>query len=128
MKIKCYEVKDMNGVEILAINEIVAETTFNWVAFLIPFCIVVALFLGIGFLFSSMYKDKSNILIGMILGIAFGCVFGCMCGFGFGNPVAYENQYKVIISDEVHMNDFLEKYEVLDQEGKIYTVRERLQK
>lgn len=115
----------MNGVEILAINEIVAETTFNCVAFLIPLGIIVVLFLGIGFLFSCMYNDKWNILIGMILGIAFGCVFGWACGFGFGNPVAYENQYKVIISDEVQMNDFIKKYEILDQEGKIYTVRER---
>ena len=115
----------MNGVEILASSEVVIETTFNWAAFLIPFGIVVALFVGIGFLFSWMYNDKWNILIGMILGIAFGCVFGWACGLGFGNPVAYENQYKVIISDEVHMNSFLERYEILDQEGKIYTVREK---
>jgi Na+/melibiose symporter-like transporter len=34
-------------------------------------------------------------------------------------------RYKVTISDEVSMNDFLERYEIVDQEGKIYTVRER---
>lgn len=118
----------MNGVEILAINEIVAETTFNWVAFLIPFCIIVALFLGVGFLFSSMYKDKLQIVIGMILGIVLGCIFGVACGVAIGIPTAYESQYKVTISDEVQMNSFLEKYEILDQEGKIYTVREKLQK
>ena len=36
-----------------------------------------------------------------------------------------EYEYKVTISDEVSMNDFLEKYEIIDQEGKIFTVKER---
>lgn len=27
--------------------------------------------------------------------------------------------------DSVSMNEFLDKYEILDQEGKIYTVKER---
>jgi hypothetical protein len=61
----------------------------------------------------------------MILGIVFGFMFGGMFGAAFGIPVAYENQYKVTITDEVKMNDFIEKYEILDQEGKIYTVKER---
>jgi hypothetical protein len=34
-------------------------------------------------------------------------------------------EYKVTIDDSVSMNEFLDKYEILDQEGKIYTVRER---
>ena len=32
---------------------------------------------------------------------------------------------KVTINDSVSMNEFLDKYEILDQEGKIYTVKER---
>lgn len=39
-------------------------------------------------------------------------------------PTAYETHYKVLISDEVSMNEFLEQYEIIDQEGKIFTVRE----
>ena len=34
-------------------------------------------------------------------------------------------EYKVTIDDSVSMNEFLDKYEILDQEGKIYTVKER---
>ena len=33
-------------------------------------------------------------------------------------------EYKVTINDSVKMNDFLEQYEIIDQEGKIYTVKE----
>lgn len=32
---------------------------------------------------------------------------------------------KVIVEDTVQINDFLEHYEILDQDGKIYIVRER---
>ena len=34
-------------------------------------------------------------------------------------------EYKVTIDDSVSMNEFLDKYEIIDQEGKIYTVKER---
>ena len=32
--------------------------------------------------------------------------------------------YKVLISDEVKLVEFLDKYEILDTEGEIYTIRE----
>ena len=34
-------------------------------------------------------------------------------------------EYKVTIDDSVSMNEFLDKYEIIDQEGKIYTVKEK---
>lgn len=34
-------------------------------------------------------------------------------------------EYKVLIDDSVSLNEFNEKYEILDQEGQIYTVIER---
>ena len=33
-------------------------------------------------------------------------------------------RYKVTISDEVNLVEFLEQYEILDTEGEIYTIRE----
>lgn len=34
-------------------------------------------------------------------------------------------EYKVTISDDVSFNEFNKKYEVVEQEGEIYTIRER---
>lgn len=34
-------------------------------------------------------------------------------------------KYTVNVDDSVSMNEFLDKYEILDKEGKIYTVKER---
>lgn len=36
-----------------------------------------------------------------------------------------ETTYKVIVSDDISVNKFLEKYEIVSIEGKIYEVRER---
>lgn len=36
-------------------------------------------------------------------------------------------QYKVIISDSVSYNEFAEKYNVLEVEGKIYTVIDKVE-
>lgn len=39
-------------------------------------------------------------------------------------PQCY-TEYKVICSDTVDFNEFNQKYEILEQEGKIYTIREK---
>ncbi len=65
-----------------------------------------------------------------IYGMAAGFIVFLMCAivFAVGGVGEYETgeyTYKVTIDDSVSMNEFLDKYEILDQEGKIYTVKER---
>lgn len=56
--------------------------------------------------------------------------FGLATGFAvlaislgvFAEPE--HTQYKVTISDDVKLVEFLERYEILDTEGEIYTIRE----
>lgn len=36
----------------------------------------------------------------------------------------YETRYQVTVDDSVSMNEFQSKYEIIEVEGKIYTVRE----
>lgn len=36
-----------------------------------------------------------------------------------------ETQYQVLIDESVSMSEFFEKYEIVEQEGKIYTVKEK---
>ena len=114
----------MTGVEILASNEVITETIFNWTMFWIIFggCLFVFLMSGIGI---SVYdKDWRNLCL-VIVGVLLGACFGAIAGEGTRVPEGYETQHKVIVSDEVNMNDFFEKYELIEQEGKIYTVRKR---
>lgn len=110
----------MNGVDILAIEEVAVEWAFNWAVFwiiVIGAGIVGALCgIGEGWRF-ILVITVGFIIIGAVCGIFTGGIFGRI-------PTKYEPQYKVTISDEVTMTDFLEKYEIVETEGKIYTVRE----
>lgn len=46
-------------------------------------------------------------------------------GLLFSEMVEPEIAYKVTVEDSVSMNEFYEKYEILDIDGKIYTIKER---
>lgn len=70
-------------------------------------------------------NEYANLYFGAILGVLLGTIIGIGFGCLSSIPTEYQTQYKVTISDEVLMNEFLEKYEIIGQEGKIYTVRER---
>ena len=115
----------MNGVEILS-----SETIYN--AFLPPWCFIVGvacLAVGglIGAILCSSYGKPKKAIVGLIC-IAIGVV--CFVTLEILTLSDNKNspnhiEYKVTIDDSVSMNEFLDKYEILDQDGKIYTVRER---
>lgn len=115
----------MTGVEILAMEEIAVSFDFNWLAFWIVFGIIFGLFSTIGIVVGIETYDLSCAAVCITFGVILSLILGGLSGDEFGTPTEYETRYKVTISDEVSMNDFLERYEILDQEGKIYTVRER---
>lgn len=118
----------MSGVEILATEEVVVNTVFNWKVYGIVFAICFVVM----FIIALMIKNHDcldwsfvatvTIVCGTMAGVMFGCLFGKVI---FPKTINYETQYKCIISNEVSMNEFTEKYEIIDQDGKIYTVREK---
>lgn len=115
----------MTGVEILAMEEVVVDCVFNWTAGLGALGIVFGFFILIGVIISVVFSDWSNVKIGVILGLILGMFSGTIFGIGKQIPTEYETQYKVVISDEVSMSEFTEKYKIIEQEGRIYTVVER---
>jgi uncharacterized membrane protein YjjP (DUF1212 family) len=114
----------MTGVEILATQEVATAFGFSWENFWMALMIVTIVGCFIGLLVSLANRDFECLVVGCILGAIFGVLLGIGLGVD-GLPTEYETQYKVIISDEVPMNEFTERYEIIDKEGKIYTVRER---
>jgi hypothetical protein len=116
----------MSGVEILATEEVaVAWESWNWEGFLVTvgICFLVAIVAGI---LAGVSDDwELGVIIFLIVFIAGSALFGTLIGCTTGEPIECEIQYKVVIDDSVSMNEFLEKYKIIDQEGKIYTVREK---
>ena len=116
----------IEGVEILSQAEVGTNTSMDWAVF----GLFTTLFFVIGLTVAVMQICPTGVewlgcvLIGLMVG-ALGSLFGGLVGRAVGEPTEFETQYKVIISDEVQMNEFLEKYEIVDQEGKIYTIREK---
>ena len=115
----------MTGVEILSTVEVATAFGWNVWGMLFGFIVAAGIFSLVGLIIGAAEGSESGwgvfiagtILGGLIIGLAFGSMDG--------EPIAYETQYKVTVSDEVPMNKFLERYEIISQEGKIYTVRER---
>ena len=110
----------MTGVEILS-----SETIYN--TFLPPWWLLVGLILGATFIILAinLFIDYYNIsaLICLILAITF-IIVACLSGIYDKNSINHI-EYKVTIDDSVSMTEFMDKYEILDQEGKIYTVKEK---
>lgn len=115
----------MTGVEVLVVEEIPIGFAFNWSEFwgiaILAFCIL----LWVGIIITIIDNNWFPVILFCILGLILGIGLGFCFGHENGIPIEYESQYKVTISDEVLMNEFIDKYEIIDQEGKIYTVREK---
>ena len=113
----------MIGVEILAAHE-VAVTTFNWYVFVIGMAIV------IGAISWLMWKYPINddkitcILTGLLCLVIFACPMWIIASCT-GEKVPDYVEYKVQLSDEVPIADFLATYEILGQEGQILSIREK---
>ena len=116
----------MEGVEILSEQVVYITEYQSWVFWLIVgICATIGFVIG-GTLGSGGF-DFGDAFILLIPFILLGLFFGCIGLVATSKPtdeILYIEQ-KVTVSDEVSMNEFYEKYNVIKQEGKIYTVRER---
>ena len=117
----------MNGVEILSSAEVVAaRANWNWINFWITIGVVFVVAIIAGLIFALTEDDPVAFwVMFLVIFIIGGSIFGGLVGMNTGEPISYETHYKVTIDDSVSMNEFLDKYEIIDQEGKIYTVKER---
>lgn len=61
----------------------------------------------------------------LVIGVILALPAGTITTHITSTPSEYKTQYKVTILDDVSLNEFNERYEIIDQEGKIYTVREK---
>ncbi len=111
----------MNGIEIL--NTVYEyESLMNPIWFILAFCsVVIIAILG---LCTLNYDKAQRILLRLVVVAVIG-FFISVLGLEIKTDEIVDVKYQVTISEEVNFNDFMERYEILNQEGKIYTVRER---
>ena len=115
----------MQGIEILSQADVAIGRSFSWLAFWITFGIIMLPVL-IGSIIIALDDDEWLVSFALPLMCAvFVAPIGLLIGNAAGNPNKYETQYKVTISEEVSMIEFYKHYEIIDQDGRIFTVREK---
>jgi len=113
----------IKGIEVLATNNI--YTCADW-------CIIgFAISLVISIIFTTIFIiERKNIfccsgfLIMGIIDIACILIFA-LCCMGYNHSKLDHVEYQVTISDDVPMTEFNSKYEIVNQNGKIYTIKEK---
>ena len=111
----------MNGVTIL--NSYESLTNFDSILLMSILCAwflaaaIVALFALLKYGCDS-WKGPVFLVICVVLTIVCGCLIP---------KDKYETRYQATIDNSVSMNEFQNKYEIIEVEGKIYTVRERVE-
>ena len=111
----------MNGVTIL--NSYESLTNFDSILLMSILCAwslaaaIVALFALLKYGCDS-WKEFAILVVCVVLFIVCGCLIP---------EDKYETHYQVTVDNSVSMNEFQNKYEIIEVEGKIYTVRERVE-
>lgn len=114
----------IDGITILNSFEVVSKTAFNWGGFCIGAIIgtVVAVALSL----IDTYSISEYFFKLAIIGVFAGGLFGFLGGWTiYPKPVEYESQWEVTIDENVSMNEFYSKYEVVEQRGEIYVIKEK---
>ena len=111
----------MNGVIIL--NSYESLTNFGSILLMSILCAwflaaaILALFALLKYGCDS-WKEPAFLVIYVVLTIVCGCLIP---------EDKYETHYQVTVDNSVSMNEFQNKYEIIEVEDKIYTVRERVE-
>ena len=111
----------MNGITVLSQSEIM--NTPNW-TYIITIIALIAFVVSM-IITSSFHHNRIETIFG-ISSICFSILFvvGLFC-MKFIEIRTGKYTYKVTISDEVNFVEFNNKYEIIDQDGLIYTIKEK---
>ena len=111
----------MNGVVILNSYEYLA----NQSTIILFMCLCVCFSIASLTILYVLLKDKLicwETFTILIICVALAITCGCLIP-----KDDYETRYQVTVDDSVTMSEFQSKYEIIEVEGKIYTVRDRVE-
>ncbi len=112
----------MAGVTILATNVVTTTSPIMNIIFIILYAIA-----GLGlllFLLGIIIDCLGMGLTGSISLITAFILFIICIPINIATQIPDYNTYEIILDDSVSMNDFMNTYEVLEQRGQIYVVKE----
>ena len=99
-------------------NICVNENILNLLAFML-----IAMIFGVTI--SAICFKLKGVIICVILGCVILFIIGILDSYSTTTEELDYYEYKVTIDDSVPMKEFLSKYEIINQEGEIFTIVER---
>lgn len=104
----------MSGVTILNVKGAFLPAVYEHLNIILPILIILAAMSFVCILIFMDHEIVAYIFSGVtILSVLFAFIFAC------AQPI----QYDVILDNSVNYNEFIEKYDVIEVNGKIYTVQ-----
>ena len=110
----------MDGVTILAKDMYALDFLINVNGYMFTFCLLVII--ALSYLVLDGPRDQGN---HAFASICFVVSLFLLVVSTFGSLATEHTEYKVTIDDSVNFNEFMERYEIVDQNGKLFTVKER---
>ena len=107
----------MDGITVLSQSETIGYIAW-FIYAIIGFCIF-------GWRLLTIKKDNYHTVGTIIITVVVMFVAIFSCAEGIYSMSTKEYTYKVTISDEVNFVEFNNKYEIIDQDGFIYTIKEK---
>lgn len=119
---------NIKNIEILNKKEVCIKDRFNWKAAIISF-LSLAVLLFISWILMKNYfipavqEHFVMFCVCTILPLSLlGC---CMTGYLLSVPVEYTNELQIAVLDKSAVKDLETEYNIIKQNGKLYTVREK---
>lgn len=104
----------MSGVTILNVKDAFLPAVYEHLNIILPILIILAVMSLVCVLIFMNHEIVAYIFSGVtILSVLFAFIFAC------AHPIRYD----VILDNSVSYNEFIERYDVIEVNGKIYTVK-----
>ncbi len=104
----------MSGVTILNVKDAFLPTIYEHQNIIMPILIILLVASLVGIALFADHEIVTGIFFGVfILSVLFALILAC------AHPILYD----VVLDNSVSYNEFIEKYDVIEVNGKIYTVK-----
>ena len=115
----------MIGINYLTSNQVVTEWAPDMTVFWSILAIMFIIFFIAGIIAAIQEDNIIPCLLFIAIGILIGLLFGAIGAEIARVPAQHEIQHQVTITDDANIQEFLDKYEVVKQDGEIFTIREK---
>ena len=113
----------MDGITVLYQEAIYKTICVNEIIMNILLFLFLVMILGV--IISALCMSLTGTIIFSVLGVFIVFSLGVLDSYSAPTEEIDHYEYKVTIDDSVPMKEFLSKYEIINQEGEIFTIVER---